>query len=328
MNLPQLYYFKKLAEVQHYTKAAKELYITQPTLSNSISQLERELEIPLFERENRNVKLTRYGREFYHYITEALNALDKGIDIAHEHAGSLSGSIEIGTIYTIQGDYLPALMSAYRTEYGTSITTNIYQGLTLPLVEDLEKDRYEIVFAAEVKGKSDLTFVPVFCQQLVAIMSVEHPLAQKSELTFEDLQSVNRLYSYPPETPIGSEVQATLKPEGMTTVAPFYNDEITLASMVESDRTSVGLALNTIGLLPFKDKIISKRVKGIKDDFHPICMVYKTSAFKSRALENFISFAKTFTWNDSPRHEDTPTGGDGSKESDKRRGDQHSSCVA
>ena len=304
MNLPQLYYFKKLAEVQHYTKAAKELYITQPTLSNSISQLERELEIPLFERENRNVKLTRYGKEFYQYITEALNALDKGIDIAHEHAGSLSGSIEIGTIYTIQGDYLPALMSAYREEYGTSITTNIYQGLTLPLIEDLLKDRYEVVFAAEVQGKPELTFVPVFCQQLVAILSNEHPLAHKEELTFEDLASVGRLYSYPPETPIGSEVINVLKPHGISTVAPFYNDEITLASMVESDPQSVGLALNTIGLLPFKDKICTKRVIGIKDDFHPICMVYKTSAFKSRALENFISFAKTFTWMDTLRRPD------------------------
>ncbi len=303
MNLPQLYYFKKLAEVQHYTKAAKELYITQPTLSNSISQLERELEIPLFERENRNVRLTRYGKEFYTYITEALNALDKGIDVAHEHAGSLSGSIEIGTIYTIQGDYLPALMTAYRNEFGTSITTNVYQGLTLPLVEDLLKDRYEVVFAAEVQGKPELTFVPVFCQQLVAIMSNEHPLASKEELTFEDLASAGRLYSYPPETPIGSEVINVLKPHGISTVGPYYNDEITLASMVESEPKSVGLALNTIGLLPFKDKICAKRVVGIKDDFHPICMVYKTSAFKSRALENFISFAKTFTWNKSLREE-------------------------
>ena len=48
MNLPQLYYFRKLAELQHYTNAAKELFITQPTLSNSIASLERELGIPLF----------------------------------------------------------------------------------------------------------------------------------------------------------------------------------------------------------------------------------------------------------------------------------------
>ena len=43
MNLSQLYYFRKLAQLQHYTKAAKELYITQPSLSDSISSLEQEL---------------------------------------------------------------------------------------------------------------------------------------------------------------------------------------------------------------------------------------------------------------------------------------------
>ena len=64
MNLSQLYYFRKLAEVKHYTHAAEELFISQPTLSNSISQLEKELGIPLFKREGRTIKLTRYGAEF------------------------------------------------------------------------------------------------------------------------------------------------------------------------------------------------------------------------------------------------------------------------
>ena len=72
MNLSQLYYFRKLAEVKHYTHAAEELFISQPTLSNSISQLERELGIPLFEREGRKIKLTKYGEEFYQYATEAV----------------------------------------------------------------------------------------------------------------------------------------------------------------------------------------------------------------------------------------------------------------
>ena len=301
MNLPQLYYFKKLAEVQHYTKAAKELYITQPTLSNSISQLERELGIPLFERENRAVRLTRYGHEFYEYVTQALNLLDKGVDIAHEHGGSLSGSIEIGTIYTIQGDYLPALMTSYRAEYGDNITTNVYQGLSNSLVDDLCADRYEVVFAAFVPDKPNLTFVPMFTQQLVAIMNVTHPLAKNAAVTFADLQNAAKLYSYPPGTPIGDEVASLIRPHSLSVSAPYYSDEITLASMVDSDEASIGLALNTIGLLPFQDKVVSKPIVGVPDDFHSVYMVYKTSAFKTRTLETFIQFAKSFVWDDVPR---------------------------
>ena len=151
MNLSQLYYFRKLAELQHYTKAAQELYITQPALSNSISHLEQELGIPLFERDGRTVKLTRYGKEFYGYTVESLNALEKGIALAHEHAGSPLGSIDIGTIYTIQGDYLPELIKAYRSQYGQNIVFNVYQGLSIPLIEDLENDRYEVDFTAFIQ---------------------------------------------------------------------------------------------------------------------------------------------------------------------------------
>lgn len=56
MNLSQLYYFRKLAELEHYGKASEELFITQPSLSNSIGNLEKELGVPLFERVGRNVR--------------------------------------------------------------------------------------------------------------------------------------------------------------------------------------------------------------------------------------------------------------------------------
>ena len=76
MNLSQLNYFKKLAEVLHYTRAAQELFITQPTLSGAISSLEKELGAPLFERNRRSVLLTPYGEVFYEHVCLALRAID------------------------------------------------------------------------------------------------------------------------------------------------------------------------------------------------------------------------------------------------------------
>ena len=64
MNLQQLYYFRKLAEVQHYTEAAKALYITQPSLSDSIASLESELSVALFQKKGRNVQLTNMEKNF------------------------------------------------------------------------------------------------------------------------------------------------------------------------------------------------------------------------------------------------------------------------
>ena len=63
MNLAQLHYFRKLAQLEHYTQAAQELFISQPSLSASISSMEEELHIKLFQKKGRNVKLTKDGRE-------------------------------------------------------------------------------------------------------------------------------------------------------------------------------------------------------------------------------------------------------------------------
>lgn len=68
MNLAQLYYFRTLAKFEHYGKAAEALYITQPSLSNSIKNLEKEIGVPFFERVGRNVRLTEYGEEFNKHI--------------------------------------------------------------------------------------------------------------------------------------------------------------------------------------------------------------------------------------------------------------------
>ena len=84
MNLPQLYYFRKLAEVQHYTEAAKALYITQPSLSDSIASLEKELGVSLFQKKGRNIQLTKYGEEFYQYVSES--------PVSYTHLSSLRAS--------------------------------------------------------------------------------------------------------------------------------------------------------------------------------------------------------------------------------------------
>ena len=78
MNLQQLYYFRTLAEVKHFTKASIKLMVTQPSLSHSINDLEAELGVTLFDRSNRQVSLTKYGELFLEYVNRSLDILDEG----------------------------------------------------------------------------------------------------------------------------------------------------------------------------------------------------------------------------------------------------------
>lgn len=295
MNLSHLYYFRTLARVQHYTRAAEELFITQPTLSNAVSQLEKELGIPLFQKEGRNVRLTKQGREFNEYITQALDLIDKAVDVAHEQAGSPSGTIDLGVIYTIQADYLPPLLRAYRDRYGEGIDINTYQGLTTQLVEDLESGRYDVVFGSYVEGKNDdLGFIPVAYQSLVAVVHDYSPFARRESVTIEDL-SHSKIYSYSPDIPLGKEVRKICREccDRDLDIHATAEDEITLGSLVDSDPSAVGLVLDTLGLLPFEN-LVKVPLSEVPDDFHKVYLIYRKNVFQPRAVENFINFVREY----------------------------------
>lgn len=78
MNLQQLEYLKTIAETENFTIAAKLLSVTQPALSKAISKLEDELNVPLFEKTGRNIKLTRFGKIFLTHTNIALMEIEKG----------------------------------------------------------------------------------------------------------------------------------------------------------------------------------------------------------------------------------------------------------
>ena len=183
MNLSHLRYFVKLAELQHYAQAARDLYITQPSLTHAIKTLEAELGAPLFQRQGRGVRLTRFGSEFNECVKRGLQEIDRGIELAREYNDDLAGVINVGAIFTVQGDYLPSLIKAYRAVYGSGVKINMFQGFSLPLIEGLERDDYDVVFAAKAPNKPDLCFEHAVSHELVAFMSKDHPLASRSSLS-------------------------------------------------------------------------------------------------------------------------------------------------
>ena len=77
MNLNHLSYFRVLAKLEHYTQAAEELSITQPSLSHAMSTLKEDLGTYLFEKQGRNIKLTKYGKIYFEYVDRALSELEK-----------------------------------------------------------------------------------------------------------------------------------------------------------------------------------------------------------------------------------------------------------
>ena len=113
MNLNQLTYFVTLAQIENYTRAAKRLDITQPSLSHAISNLEKELQVPLFERHGRNVTMTKYGEMFLKYVQDSLHILNLGVERIQEAARIPGGSISIGYIHTQGRRFIPELVRGF-----------------------------------------------------------------------------------------------------------------------------------------------------------------------------------------------------------------------
>lgn len=290
MNLSQLYYFRKLAQLQHYTKAAKELYIPQPSLSDSISSLEKELGIALFQKEGRNIRLTKHGQEFYTYVCAALSELEKGIEAAHEKAGAIGGVIDVGCIPTLCGDFLPKATNGYKQTRNPKVTFNIYTAMTLQIIEQVKSGAYDVGFCSKVDREPDLEFIPILAQELVAIINHEHPLASRSgqAVSFPELAQ-QKLVTYRQSIPIGGIVANLLKEHSLTASFQF-EDEISMGGYVSTNPV-VGIAANTAFLRQFDSLDYLKL--NIRADTRLVYMVYSKKNYQTKALESFLEYVKT-----------------------------------
>jgi len=293
MNLSQLYYFRKLAELQHYTRAAKELFITQPTLSGSIASLEQELGVSLFQKKGRNVELTKYGAEFLTYVNESLDKLDKGIAVMKNYSGeSDAGTVDIGCIITVQIDYLPQLLNAYRTETNhEAYEFNITQKTSGVLLNGLDKGVYDVAFCAWDDTVDGIEFIPVVEEPIVVAMSANCELAKKKFVVPEDLENISSI-SYKSSIPLGKSVKKLFDELGISDVRYSYDDESILAGFAVHG-VDAALMLDTFFLNNVKDIIVRplyNNAKEKKQFYHTIYLAYSTKNYHPYCVESFIEY--------------------------------------
>ncbi|MGN1350929.1 MAG: LysR family transcriptional regulator [Anaerovoracaceae bacterium] len=186
MNLFHIRYFLKLAEEQHYTKAAEKLCITQPSLSNAISQLEKELGVRLFEKEGRSIRLTELGKQFYDCASTALQTLDSGIETL-QLAARGDGLVRLGILRTLGVTFIPNLIADFKKAYpDNNVVFTIDSGISNQLTDKLERRGFDIVFATPPHQENAFDCVPVSSQDLVLIVPEDHPLSDRHSVDLRE----------------------------------------------------------------------------------------------------------------------------------------------
>lgn len=296
MNLSQLYYFSKLADLQHYTRAAKELFITQPTLSGSISSLENELGVALFQKKGRNVELTKYGAEFLEYVNAALEQLDKGVAVMKSYSGESDGGlIDLGCIITAQTDYIPQLLNQYHRSSDHRYDFNISQKRSQELLGSLNEGQFDVVFCARDDDfGDDLHYVPVLAQEFIIAMNADSPLADKEFIVPEDLEDVE-LITYREQIPLGKAVKATLDTWNLPNVRYAFDDESILAGFA-ANGVEVALMLDTFFLNHVQGIVVKPLYNNATEKkrfYHTIYMAFNEKKYHPFCVDDFIKFVES-----------------------------------
>ena len=253
MNLFYLRYFVTLARVKHYTRAAEQLCITQPSLSHAISQLENELGVPLFEKSGRNTTLTRFGEEFLVCAEHTLSTLDAGVSSIRKSARG-EGLIRLGFLRTLGVEFIPRLAAGFlKKNAELDIHFTFHTGVTQHLLEGLAARKYDLIFCSEPLEKENLTVIPIQKQDLVLITPKDHPLASRNDIDLEETLLYPHIFFD--------------KSSGIRNVVDRMFSQIgrqpEMAYETEEDQVIAGLVAQKFGiaLVPYMDLLLKLDVK-------------------------------------------------------------------
>lgn len=195
MTLQQLKYAVTIADCKSMNKAAAELYITQPSLSNTIKDLEQEIHIEIFSRSNRGIIITPAGEEFLGYARQMLDQY-RLIEERYVEQKTVRKKFSVSMQhYTFAVEAFIRMAKSFgMDEYEFAI----HETKTSEVIENVRKNKSEIgiiyqnefnrKFLDKILRDYELEFVSLFDCKIYVYLSKENPLAKKEMIDFDDLQ--------------------------------------------------------------------------------------------------------------------------------------------
>ena len=292
MNLYHLRYFVTLAHLEHYTKAAQTLSITQPSLSHAIASLEEELGIRLFEKDGRNIILTKYGRAFLFDVENALALLDSSVN-ALKLTGKGEGNIDLVFLRTLGTSLIPKFIRGFtdqNPDKNVHFSLNTDTGLSADILEGIKSKKYDIAFCSKLENEPLIEFTPVARQEIVLAVPTNHPLATRNSVHLEET------LNYPH---IMFKHKSGLRPivDKLFKQINAYPSEIIYE--VEEDQVAAGLVAQGFGIavIPYMNILSMMNVKLIQIDSptweRQFYMATLKDSYHAPAVHQFCEYVKS-----------------------------------
>ncbi len=189
MELRQLRYFIRAAELLNFTRAAESLYVSQPTLSVQINQLEKELGTELFSRVGRSVRLTESGRVFLKRARQVVKELEEGSQEIDAINGLLRGNLCLSSLPLYGSRLLSGWVSMF-VEQHPGMFLRVKPGASEDIEAGLLSGAVDLGFTILPIQHSELSFRELLKDEIVLVVADTHVLADKSEISLRDLHDL------------------------------------------------------------------------------------------------------------------------------------------
>ena len=280
--------FYTVAEQGNITKAALELYISQPAVSKSIKKLEDELGGSIFKRTKKGVVLTEEGKELYSYVSKAIEYLNSAENKFKDLMKLETGNLRIGTSATITRHFLMPYLEKFHTKY-PNINIEIKTGLNRDLIRRLKNGLLDMVILNLPYYDNDLTIKEIKNVQDCFVVGKKYEYLKDKILSFEDISKYPLILQSK-----GSSTRSFLDNLCMENKIIFKPQMSPASYSLVEDFTKTGFGIGYLTLdfidknLIDKDLFILKTKEEIKKRSLGIA-TYNVTSFSAKEMINLIS---------------------------------------
>lgn len=190
MDFKRIQHFVHAAEAGSISSAASKLHIVQPALSQSIQRLETELNVTLFERSRRGIKLTQSGEVFLHHAYGILNQYNRAKEAISAVDGTPRGSVSVAMTASAVEILTVPLNAAIAAKF-PEIELNLEEGLAGSILQGLDAGWFDLVVNYLLPSSASLIAQPVLEEEMFLVTAKGHEIGEdKAPIEFADLKGV------------------------------------------------------------------------------------------------------------------------------------------
>ncbi|MBC6007831.1 LysR family transcriptional regulator, partial [Bacillus pumilus] len=193
MDIRHLTYFLEVARLKSFTKASQSLYVSQPTISKMVKNLEDELEVQLFYRNGRQVEMTDAGQTMYTQASEITQSFQNLTSELNDLMNVKKGHIRIGLPPMIGSSFFPNVMGEFRQQY-PDVTFQLVEHGSIKVEEGVEDGSLDIgVIVLPANDKIFHTYT-IIKEDMKLVTHPSHPMAGRDKVDLADLKEESFIF--------------------------------------------------------------------------------------------------------------------------------------